>query len=53
MDEGREQHQIGVDASIVGHDVTAYSVCDSLGRVVFVADNLVDLYLYVGSKREH
>lgn len=53
MDEGRERNQISVDAAIVGREITAYSVCDAQGRVVFVADNITDLYLYVGSKREH
>lgn len=56
MDEGRERSQPQVDASILGPDhprLRVYSVKSPTGEVLYASLTKVDVWMWVGSKREH
>ena len=58
MDEGRETDQVSVDDSILGPNrhvrhARSFTVRDQEGEVICIADDLVSLRIYFGSRLEH
>jgi hypothetical protein len=54
MDEvARKDRQTSLDCAIARLEKSSYAIYDARGIPVFIADNVIDLYLYVGSRLEH
>jgi hypothetical protein len=54
MDEGRETPQyIGVDSSIVGHDMAVYTIYDSAGNAILQTTDRMEAIMCGGSRMEH